>query len=352
MNDTMEALVFTGPPHLELQNLPIPAISPDEVLVKVRAASICGTDLRIIDGRKTRGVRIPSILGHEFAGEIAAAGSQVQEFQAGERVVVAPIVSCQVCYACQDGLSNICLNRVAIGYEFDGGFAQYIRIPAVAVRAGNVFKLPAPIAFEEAALIEPLSCCICSQRKLPVKEGDSVLIIGAGPIGLMHLKLALMSGAAQVIVVDRANTRLEAARTCGATTTINPVESDLQRAVLQETGKRGCDQAILAASDPTVIPTLLSCVRKGGGVMLFAGTDVTTIDANVIHYNQVTLAGSSGSALQDFRTAIDSLQSNRLNLKDLVTHQYLLSDFHKAFAIMSAGEGLKVQFVFEADEGT
>ena len=183
----------------------MPALGPGDILVRVRAATICGTDLRIYAGSKTRGVRIPSILGHEFAGDIAAVGEGEGAWRAGQAVAVAPVIPCGDCDYCKANLGNLCDRRSALAYEYDGAFAQYIRIPAAAIRAGNVFALPEDISYTAAAIAEPLSCCINGIENMGgIQAGDTVLIVGAGAIGTMHLQLAKAAPATRVIVSEPA----------------------------------------------------------------------------------------------------------------------------------------------------
>src|SRR5262245_57251525 len=180
----MLAAVFEGIEQIILREVERPRIGPGDLLVRVGAAAICGTDIRIYKGQKTKGVRIPSILGHEIAGDIVERGAEVGEWAIGDRIVVAPVISCGTCYYCQRVLSNVCTHRMALGYEYDGGFAQYVRVPGEAIRAGNVFAVPDHISYVEASLSEPLSCCINGQENVGVLPGDTVLVVGAGPIGI------------------------------------------------------------------------------------------------------------------------------------------------------------------------
>jgi L-iditol 2-dehydrogenase len=241
----------------------------------------------------------------------------------------------------------VCANRTAIGYEFDGGFAEYVKIPAEAIRSGNIFPISPTLPIEEAALLEPLSCCICGQRKLPIVDGDTLLIVGAGSIGLMHLKLARNLPGSNIIVSDPSPQRLKAAQASGANAVINPVETDLYEEIISQTHGLGVDKVILAASVPEIIGDLLKCIRKGGGINLFAGTGIATLDANLIHYNEITVVGSSASTVGDFARAIDLLETGKVKVDDLILHTFDLSQFTTAIEHVRAGHGIKTIFQFE-----
>ena len=211
----MKALVFEGPGKMGVREVPVPALQEGDLLVKVAACLICGTDIRIFRGKKTKDVRIPSILGHEFSGTVAETGGKVEGFAVGDAVSMAPVVPCLTCYCCKHDRENVCLNRTAFGYEYDGAFAEFVRIPAAAIRSGNLYHVPVGSDLQGLALAEPLACCINGQGNSPVRLGDTVVVMGAGPIGLMHLLLAGKSGA-RVIVSEPNEDRRKTALGLGA----------------------------------------------------------------------------------------------------------------------------------------
>ena len=182
----MRGVVLKGPNQFVTEELPIPEIGEDEILLKMQKAAICGTDIRILEGKKTKDVRYPSVIGHEICGIIDKVGAQVKGFEVGEHVSIANIIPCGHCASCLAGRENACMNRLAVGYQYDGGFEEYVRIPANLIEAGNVIKLPDSVSFTAGALIEPLACCIRGLRNAGTGFNDTVLIVGAGPIGLMH----------------------------------------------------------------------------------------------------------------------------------------------------------------------
>ena len=347
----MRAVVLYGPGDLRYEQVPDPALEPGDILVRTRSAAVCGTDLRIVAGSKTRGLRIPGIIGHELAGDVADLVQPVEGIRVGDRVTVAPIIACGRCYYCRHGLENLCTDQDIFGYNRDGGFAEYLRVPASAVRAGNVFRLPDGVSYDEGALAEPLSCCVNGAEKSQVRPGQSVLVIGAGPIGLMHLQLALAAGAGEVIVSEPSPHRRSLAAGLGATAVVNPGEQDLQATVKELTGGVGVDSVIMAIGLPQLVGETLGLARKGGVVNLFAGfpgRGETTIEANLIHYNETVVVGTSSSTLRHFEKALALIEAGRVQVKCLVTNVYSLAA--TATAIESVNHRIGLKAVVHPDE--
>ena len=344
----MKAAVLRAPKVLEVGEIATPQAGPGELILKVRAATVCGTDLRILSGKKTKGIRFPSVIGHEFAGVVAHAGDGVTAFKVGDRVCMDPVVPCRACAYCPAGLENVCQNRQAMGYEFDGAFAEYIRIPAIALQAGNVFRVPEGMSFEAAALSEPLACCINGQKNARVGVGDSVVILGAGPIGLMHAALARVAGARQVIVSEPNPVRREAALARGVNHACDPTRENLLEFVRQRTDGLGADVVILAIGVPALANEALSLVRKGGRVNLFAGFsqgDMSTMDVNLIHYNEITVTGASALSRSGYELALNMLASGQIDATSLITHRYGVADSLEAFDVAGSGDAIKVAFL-------
>jgi L-iditol 2-dehydrogenase len=242
-------------------------------------------------------------------------------------------------------MENICANRTAFGYEFGGGFQEYMRVPEAAMKAGNVVKIEGSISFEEASLVEPLACCYNGSRRSAIRPGDTVLIIGAGPIGLMHLQLARMSGAARILVSELIPGRRDLASAMGADRTIDPHASNLAEVALEETAGRGVDSAIMAIGVPDLVNDLLKATRKGGTVNLFAGFSgegEARIHANLLHYHEVYLTGTASASRAHFYQALSLVSSQRINLAPLISHRLPLSEIDQALQITKKGEGLKV----------
>lgn len=283
----MLAAVFHGPGELRVEEVPTPEIADDEVLVRVGANTICGTDVRVLNGEKTSRIRRPSIIGHEIAGHIAAVGDRVEGYTLGAAVGMAPVIPCRHCWCCTHGLENVCTNQRIMGYEIDGGLGEYVRIPADAVAAGNLFEAHGTLGPEHLALAEPLSCVVNGQRRSGVGLDDSVLIMGAGPIGLLHLQLARLSGARPVVVSEPNPARREQARRLGADLVLDPSQEELAVAVAELTHGVGVDRVIICIGRPELVDEAFALARKGGNVNLFAGfagTGRMEASANLIHY--------------------------------------------------------------------
>jgi L-iditol 2-dehydrogenase len=341
----MKAAILKAPNVLEVADMATPQAGPGELILSIRAATVCGTDLRILSGKKTKGIRFPSVIGHEFSGVVVETGAGVTGFSTGDRVCMDPVVPCRACAYCKAGLENVCQNRQAMGYEFDGAFAQYIRIPAIALQAGTVFKMPEGMSFEAAALSEPLACCINGQKNAQVGLGDSVVILGAGPIGLMHAALAKAAGARQVIISEPHAGRRQAALERGVNVACDPTRENLLDLVKQRTEGLGADVVILAIGVPALANEALSLVRKGGRVNLFAGFsqgDMSSIDVNLIHYNEITVTGASALSRSGYELALNMLSTGQIDATSLITHRYGVNDSLAAFEAAASGKAIKV----------
>jgi L-iditol 2-dehydrogenase len=345
----VKAAVLNKIDDVTYQTVVDPRLQAGDVLVKVKAATVCGTDIRIFRGKKTAGIRYPSILGHEFAGEVADTGGH-KHLHVGQAVTVCPAFACGHCDNCLRDAENLCGNLVAMGYEIDGAFADYVRIPASGVRAGNVFAMPEGISYERAALAEPLACVINGQERAEVSNGDTVVILGAGPIGLLHVKLARLRGAKSIIVSQTSALRRKAALAAGADIVIDPNEVNLIEHVRQRTGGRGADVAICAIGKPELANDALRLVRPRGRVNLFAGFSKAVeaqLDVNAIHYNELVLSGAFGLTRAQFQSALSMIASGEIDLDGFLTHRFGLSDITEALATAERGSAIKVAIIGE-----
>ena len=264
----MRAVVLNGPNDFAPTDLPKPQIGDNDILLEMKKAAICGTDMRILAGTKTKGVRYPSVIGHEMCGIISEIGKNVSGFQAGDKVAIANVIPCGSCPACLAGRENACMNRKAVGYEFDGGFEEYVLIPEIAIKSGNVIKLPEHVSFTAGALIEPLACCIRGLKNAGTGFNDTVLIVGAGPIGLMHMQLSRIAGAKQVIVSEPNEMRRQVALELGADKVVDPTKENLEQIISDATGGMGADVIIMAIGVPALVNSTLKLCKKGGTVNL------------------------------------------------------------------------------------
>jgi L-iditol 2-dehydrogenase len=340
----VKAAVLNAINSITCETVTDPNLAPGDMLIKVRAATICGTDIRILRGKKTAGIRYPSILGHEFAGEVADTGGHDQ-FHLGQAVTVCPAFACGTCPACSTGAENLCSNLMAMGYEIDGAFADYVRIPARGVLSGNVFAMPSKLSFEKAALAEPLACVINGQDHAQVKAGDIVVILGAGPIGLLHVKLARLRGARHIIVSQTRTIRRDAALAAGADVVINPNDENIVERVRTFTGGFGADVVICAIGKAELAKEAVRMVRPRGRVNLFAGFSKgvqAALDVNAIHYNELTITGAFGLTRAQFKSALDMITSGQIEVESLLTHRFPLADIQQALEMAENGSALKV----------
>ena len=343
----MLAAVYHGPHDLRVEEVPIPKIGPDELLIKVQAASICGTDLRIYHGNHRMyapgTVRIP---GHEVVGTIAEIGKDLTGFREGERVFVAPNMGCGHCAQCVSGNNNLCASYDAVGVTIDGGFAEYMRVPANAVRQGNVIQVSESVDPAVAALMEPFACVLRGQNAVKVKTGDVVLVIGAGPIGIMHTKLAKASGAGRVIVSEPVTDRAAQAGRMGADRVVNPTQEDLQAALDQESDGKGADVIIVAAPVHAAQESALNLAAIGGRINFFGGLPkdrpTITFDSNLVHYKELIITGTTACSTNDCWQATRIVNSGLIDLSDLVSRRFPLKEAIEAFAAAEDRRSLKI----------
>lgn len=342
---TMKRAVLNAPRDLRIETVPVPELEPGDVLLRVESALICGTDLRIVDGTKTKNVSYPSVLGHEFAGEIVASDGPLPDgLRIGERVAVYPLVQCGHCASCVRGLGNICRNRQAFGYQIDGGFAEYVRVPAVAVQAGNLVPVgdtPADVA----AVIEPLACAYNGQRLIDAESARSMLVVGAGPLGQLHVRLARALGVEIVVSVDPAAHRREIALDSGATAALDPsqVTAELAREL---TDGAGFDTMVVAVGRADAMEPYLQMLAPGGRVNVFAGfptgTDSVTIPANSVHYNETVIVGSSSCKLSDFVKVAELIRTGAIPGEGLVTAHLPIDELEQGLERAKQGIDLRI----------
>ena len=341
----MLAAVFRGPGGLEVREVETPGAGPGEVVVKVGANTVCGTDVRVVSGEKSRGVAQDVILGHEFAGRVVEVGRDVRGFEAGTPVALAPALACGTCAYCLRGLPNVCPDKRLVGLAIDGGLAEYVRVPAEAVTAGNLFPVGEGVPAEHLALAEPLACCINGQENYGVEPGDVVLVLGGGPIGLFHLQLAVLAGAGCVIVSDPTPARRRAAASLGAAVTVDPAAEDLSGIVAEYTSGMGVDAAVVCAGIPLLINAALRLARKVGRVNVFAGfggEGWAEVEANRIHYSELRLTGASDCRLDQYGRAIRLIESGKIDVGSMVTHRFPLQEAVEAIETSAGASGIKV----------
>ena len=340
----MKAAVLEELDKLVVKDVPDPEIGPDEALVKVHACAVCGSDVRIFHHGNNR-VHPPAILGHESAGEIVAVGERVTGFQAGDRVALGSDVPCGECAVCKAGYGNNCHINYAMGYQFQGSFAQYVPLNKTMLSYGPVHKIPDNMTFDEAALAEPLACVLNAVEFAGIKLGDTVVVMGAGPIGCMIIPVALMCGAAKVIAINRSPGRLGFARKAGADVVICASEEDQIERVLEETEGLGADVIFTANPSPQSHADALKMAKNRGRVNLFGGLPAGArieLDTNLIHYKELIVTGAHGSVPRHHRQAIGLIASGKLDIGSFISHRFTLDEAGEAFSKAESKEGLRV----------
>lgn len=351
----MRAAYFYGNGDIRLEEKDIPSIGDNEILIDVKASAICGTDLRIY---KFGHFKIPEgakrVLGHEISGKIAKVGKNITSYKVGERVAVPPNVGCGTCPMCQQGFNQLCPDYEAFGISYDGGFQDYMVVPEIAVAAGNVVRIPDQLSYEVAAIVEPFSCTYNSYKALKTVPGDTVVIIGAGPIGACHVMINKLAGATKIIVADVSDSRLAEIKKFGADVTINSQTHDLKEEVLKLTDNRGANVVITACSVPEVQQTALEIAAVHARVNFFGGIpkgkEAVTLNTNLIHYKELIVLGTTGSSLNDYLDSLRIATSGKINLEALATGTYSIDEIQTAFDASLAGTGMKTLIVNDRED--
>jgi len=333
----MKAALLYGVKDLRVEDVELPRLEAGEVLVKVKAATTCGTDLKIFQrGYVERVIKLPTIFGHEWAGDVVEVGKDVDWPKKDMRVRAGNSAPCLHCNMCQKGKYNLCENMIWLW----GAYAEYIRVPARTVLV-NMQEIPSEVAYEEAAITEPLACVLHGIEKAHVELGDTVAIIGAGPIGLLHLLTVRKIGAKKTIVIDLVDERLNFAEKLGADETINGKTEDVVERVRQLTGGYGADVAIEAIGLPTTWEQALRLVSKGGTVLEFGGCPPRTeikVNTEMVHYGELAVLGAFHATPLHFRKALGMIASGTIDVRPLVTKEMKLADIKQAFDILSTSK--------------
>lgn len=335
----MMAAMLYGKEELRIEPVPVPTAGPNDILVRVRVALTCGTDLKVFRrGYHARMIQPPAVLGHELAGDIVAVGSEVENFQIGQRVVAANSAPCRQCYPCTRDQQNLCENLLFN----NGAYAEYVRIPGPIV-ACNTHEIADGVAYRDAAMVEPLACVMRGMEETGIREGDTVAVIGLGPIGLMFVRLAHLSGA-RVIAIGRRRTQLDRAEGMGADELVTAADgADWVAQVRGLTdARRGADAVIEAVGTPDTWQAAMGMARGGGTVNFFGGcpgNSEVSIDTSLIHYSEITLKSSFHHTPRHIRQALDIIRRRDLRSDDFVINEAPLSDLLSVFRDMMSHNG-------------
>lgn len=333
----MKAAVIKKPGAIEIEEVPTPVASAGEVLLKVEACALCGTDQRVLSGEKHVDVKI---VGHEISGAVETVGEGVTGAEKGQRCVVQTTIGCGACPMCRDHRENLCeRGYAAMGYQFDGGFAEYTLIPEKAVSQGCLIPVPGDMPAETGTLVEPLSCCVNGMKYIPMEQVEHVVVFGAGIIGVLNALVARSRGARTVTVMDVSQPRLDliASLVLPFDNLVNSGESDPEEWVRKTTGGRGVDAVVVAASVKSLVTTGLKLLKRAGHLSIFAGMPksdpVEPTDLNRIHYYELNVHGANSSSRAEYVLARELLVSGKIDGGGLVTHRFGLDEFHEAVRI-------------------
>lgn len=341
MKGTMKAAVFKDIENIITEELPIPACPEGGALVKVYACGICGGDVRNYHNGLKGGVK-NQIMGHEIAGQVVETDSRLQ---AGDRVALAPDVSCGSCWYCKHGYVNLCSTHKMLGTHFPGGYAQYIALPQEVLEHGFVEPIPDDMSYDHAAFAETASAVIACQKNNNISLGDTMVIIGDGPVGCLHIEVARARGAKKIILIGMDKLEL-AGRFQPDLLLRNSDPEEVTAKVLQETGGLGADFVISAV--PSVRPQqqALEMVRKRGRVIIYGGTpksaEITSLNSNLIHYNELTVTGSFSYPATGLADALSAIHSGKINADMYLNKKVSLDDVVKGMDMVTRGEALKV----------
>lgn len=330
---------------IEINEVDKPSCGMDSILIKVKFTAICGTDLNIY--RNASNVDLPRTLGHEITGIVVDKGENVTRVEIGDRVVVDPVYSCGQCQLCSEGKSSLCAKGGLLGRESDGGFAEYI-----AVSKANAFKITDALSFAEATQIQTLSTVYHSQKRLHVEPGKSIMIVGMGVAGLLHVQLARASGATPIVAVDIFQSKLDLAKKLGADVAIKVPDDNAVDKIRNATRGRGPDAVIEAVGIPSTVSLSMESVAPGGKVLMFGigHQPLTGWDPYAIYFKEINIVGTRAASRIDWQPSIDLVENGSINLKPLITHQLPLQEAQKAFTLMDEGDEGLIRVAVEMPE--
>jgi len=331
----MRVAMYYSNRDIRVEELPKPRIGPGELLIRIKASGICGSDVM----EWYRRPKAPLVLGHEIAGEIVEAGEGVTQYKEGERVAASHHVPCNTCYYCLTGHHTVCETLRTTNFD-PGGFAEFVRLPPINTDRG-VYRLPAEVSYEEATFIEPLACVVRGQRQAGVKPGQSVLVLGSGITGLLHIKLARAFGACRIVATDIHEYRLKKALASGADAALNAIE-DVPARFRQINDGRLADVVIVCTSATSAIYQALKSVERGGIILFFAPTEpgvTIPISINDLFFrNDITLTTSYADSPADHMIALELIRAHTVQVKDMITHRLSLEQTGLGFQLMVKGQ--------------
>ena len=347
----MRATIFHRPGEVSVEDRPERRPAPGELRLRIAAAALCASDVRVYRGEKHAAPGV--VPGHELAGVVDLVGEGVEGYGPGDRVVVCPILACGRCRFCTRGRRNRCIARRTLGYDLDGGFAEQMIVPAELVALGHVLPVPPALTLPVAAIAEPVACTLNSIDLLGVRPGSSLAVLGAGPMGLLHVLLGRAAGAAPIIVSEPIAERRQIAGSWGADVVVDPRGEDLEAHVRAATDGYGADAVAVSVGVGELAEQALSIVARQGVVNLFAGFPpgaTIPLDLNALHYAEVVLSGSQNATTEQYRRAVAVLGSLP-RVEELLTHRYGIEQAPEAYASRLSLSGLKSLVEFPGVDG-
>jgi L-iditol 2-dehydrogenase len=342
----MRVARFHAPGDIRIEDAPEPAAGPGDLVIRVRNCSTCGTDVKIFRFGHHHIVP-PRVLGHEIAGEVVEVGTGVAGWAVGDRVQVIAAIPCGRCAECRRGRMTVCPNQESMGYHYDGGFAEYMRVPAKVLAVDGVNRVPDAVPLAVASVTEPLACVLNGQELARVGAGDDVVVIGSGPIGCLHVRLARARGAARVFLVELSPDRLRmAADLVHPDAAIESGLTDPVDEVNKLTDGRGADVVITAAASGAAQEQALQMAARQGRISFFGGlpkdNPTITCDSNLVHYRELTIVGANGSSPRHNTEALGLIASGTIEVADLITHRLPLAQVLDGIDIVGRGAAIKV----------
>ncbi len=336
----MKAAIAYGPSDIKIEYVDTPSLNDDDALIKVKAIGVCPSDVRVYKGIYKKkyyeyGPDSYGLSGHEWSGEVAQVGNSVKQFAVGDRVAPEILVPCHTCWACRRGAVNLCPNKKVL----NRGYAEYVKVPSK-----FLFPLPSKVSYEAAAFVEPIATVLRANEKISPRPGDTVLVIGAGPMGLLHLQVSKLSGAT-VVVSEVVAGRLKVAEKLGANAVINPAKEDLQNRIKELTDGHGADHIIVSTGNTEAIKSAFTAVSSTGTILLFGGTyppSTVPVDPNLIHYNEIRVIGSFAHRTVNVEKALKILSDNAIRAEELISNTFRLDQLKEAFELVDSGRSLKV----------
>ncbi|MGC9208506.1 MAG: zinc-dependent alcohol dehydrogenase [Nitrososphaeria archaeon] len=332
----MKAAVLYKPLDLRIEDIDTPKPKNGEILVKVDTSGLCPSDVKIYKYGSSN-VKYPVVLGHEFTGVVYALGDDVESFSEGDKVVVAADAYCGKCEMCKIGKENLCYNPLSFGYNINGAHAEFVLVPKRFVDRGGIKKINPKISLEAMSMAEPLACTIHSLRILNLEFSDNLLVIGDGPMGLLHVIAAKALGINNIAVVGLVKWKLELAKALGASYIFNAAESPNIINDIKDIFHNGFAGVVITVVNQETISEAMKLASKGGKISVFAGLpsgqSQFTLDTNIIHYNEVSLMGSSGYTYHEFDLAYKIIEKEQDSFLKLVTHRFKLENIYDAIKI-------------------